>query len=360
MGFDQTDHYLPSMKGLADATRLRLVAILQSGAFNVNELVGVLGMGQSRVSRHLKILLDAGLVETRREGVRVYYRLSDDWTGNRSRANRARAPLRYLRILGHELRSELNGDQDAVERCLQKRRETANAFFKRVAPEWDAHRDQVQGPPKYAADVAQNLGPDDTVVDLGTGTGVLLHVLSEHAKTVIGVDASAEMLQVARRNALERELDNVDLRLGTLEHLPVPDGVVDAMVANMVLHHVAHPPDALNEVHRGLRPGGRFILADLAEHSDEAYRERLGDLWLGFARNDVEGWLEDTGFAIDEFHELSSDTGGPSVLFVSATRKRDRGASSPTTTTRKAKKKSGSKNKKKTSSRHSTPSTART
>ena len=308
--------YLPSLKGLADETRLRLVSILQSGAFNGNELGGILAMGQSRVSRHLKILHDAGLVEARREGVWVYYRLSDPWSAHRSPGSQPR--LRYLRLLRHELSAVVDGDREAVERCLQRRRETANDFFRRVAPEWDDQRDEVQGRPGHLESVAEVLGDSETVVDLGTGTGVLLPTLSQQAKSVIGIDASAEMRHVARRIADRRKLNNVELRLGTVEHLPVPDAAADAIVANMVLHHVAHPPDALREIRRVLRPRGRFVLADLAEHSDEAYREKLGDLWLGFARDEIERWLDEAGFEVDQFQELENGE-SPAILLVAAT-----------------------------------------
>lgn len=303
--------YLASFKALADSTRLRLLGVLQAGAFNVNELVGILAMGQSRVSRHLKILLDAELVEARREGVWVYYRLSDRWSGGS-------ANLRYLRVLARELRAQLNGEQQAIDECLQKRRKTSHNFFERVAPRWNEHRDQVQGAPEYIEDLASRVDAAATVVDLGTGTGLLLPRLSVCAQSVIGIDSSSEMLQEARRHVASSTLDNVELRLGELEHLPISDSGADAMVANMVLHHVAHPPQALREVHRGLCPGGRFLLADFAPHEEEVYRDKLGDLWLGFERRDLERWLNETGFKIEEFSEYPDNGERPTVVLVSA------------------------------------------
>lgn len=306
--------YLTSFKALADETRLRIVAILRSGAFNVNELVRILGMGQSRVSRHLKILSDAELVDARRDGVWVYYRLSELWKGRGSL--RGRPHLRYLRVLAREL--PRGRDRQAIQGCLRARRERASRFFKGVAPEWDRQRDRVQGRPQHLDDLARDLGRAGTVVDLGTGTGVLLSRLSPRARHVIGVDASSEMLDVARRNVEADGLANVELRLGTLEHLPLADHQADAMVANMVLHHVANPAEVLREVRRGLKPGGLFLLADLAPHAEESYREELGALWLGFERREIEGWLEEADLELTDFREIPHPEGGPAVIVVTA------------------------------------------
>ncbi len=309
------DFYLTSFKALADETRLRIVCVLRSSAFNVNELVSVLDMGQSRVSRHLRILLDAGLVEARREGVWVYYRLSDRWRQS-GRSRNGNSNLRYLRVLARELHHGRDGR--AVDACLQKRREKASQFFKGVAADWDRQRDSVQGRPEHLDRLAESLGSTGTVVDLGTGTGILLSRLSRRAETVIGIDVSNEMLQVARRNVEAQGLNNVDLRLGAVEHLPVADHQADAMVANMVLHHVANPADALREVHRGLRPEGLFLLANLATHSEENYREKLGHLWLGFERQEIEAWLEEANFELKEFTQLPEEENRPAVILAKA------------------------------------------
>ena len=191
----------------------------------------------------------------------------------------------------------------------------------------------MQGPPGHLDAVVDHLGTVDlgiidlgdsgTVVDLGTGTGVLLSRLSSRARTVIGIDASTEMLQIARRNVTSQGLGNVELRLGALEHLPVPDHQADVMVANMVLHHVANPADVLREVHRGLRPGGLFLLADLATHSEESYREKLGALWLGFERQELETWLEEAYLELIEFAELAGQNDRPTVIVVTARARED-------------------------------------
>jgi ArsR family transcriptional regulator len=317
------DPFAPIFKALGDATRLRVLRVLLSGAFNVNELVGILDLGQSRASRHLKILLDAGLVSARREGSWVYYTLSDRWSGS---ARTDSEPGRFLRILAKEL-DGTNGasasaaarDRLAVERCLGERRRSAETFFRDVANDWDSRRDQFQGPSDHLNQLVSSLQTTEgTIVDLGTGTGVLLERLSSRAERVIGVDAAAEMLDVARANVASSGIDNVDLRLGTLEHLPLPDGEADVMVANMVLHHVAHPPDAIREIHRGLREGGRVLVADFLAHGEESYRERLGDLWLGFEPRDIERWLDEGEFDIEDSAEMPEAENRPGVLLVEA------------------------------------------
>lgn len=308
---------LATLKALGDATRLRLVDVLQSGAFNVNELVGILGVGQSRVSRHLKILLDAGLVDARREGTWVYYTLSEEWSGQ----GNGERPRRFLRLLAREIASGDPGARTAIESCLLERRRRSEEFFRDVAETWDAHRDSLQGSPVHLLPLVEAVGRAGTVVDLGTGTGVLLARLSPLAERVIGIDSSEEMLQVARRKVAEEGLPNVELRLGSLEHLPVPDAEANAMVANMVLHHVARPPDALREVHRGLCPGGRLVLADFEAHGQESYREQLGDLWLGFERRDLERWLDATEFDVEHARRIPGEGGRPAVMLFQARRR---------------------------------------
>lgn len=319
------DALLPTFKALADASRLRLLRVLRRGSFNVNELVGIVGMGQSRVSRHLKILLDAGLVVARREGTWMYYTLSERWNDG----DRSLATIAGEIAASDELSSF--GDDEGVASCLEGRRREAERFFRDVAESFDARRDSVEGPQHYLDDLVSQLDPHGTVVDLGTGTGVLLPRLSKRAGHVVAVDATPEMLAEARRRVTGDRLENVELRLGALEHLPVSDQEADAMVANMVLHHVGHPPDALVEIHRGLRPGGQLLLADLAAHRDESYREKLGDLWLGFQRRDLERWLVEAELELESLERIRASGRRPAILIVKARRRGRRATRTGTT-----------------------------
>jgi len=309
------DSLLGTLRALGDETRLRLLAVLGEGAFHVNELAFVLGLGQSRVSRHLKILLDAGLVRARREGSWVYYELSPRWGGENGDA--------ILRELAPHLGSRIDAERESIQTALERRRERAEAFFRGMARRWDHRRDEVLGPPRHISPLVARIPEAETIVDLGTGTGVLLGDLSARAEQVIGVDSSAEMLEVARENARSQSLSNVDLRLGRLEHLPLADAHADLMVANMVLHHVARPRAALDEVHRGLKPDGRLVIADFRPHEREEYRELLGDLWLGFDEMELRRWVREAGFVTESLEPIGSGSGEPDVFLLTA-RKEDR------------------------------------
>ena len=293
------------LKAAADASRLRILRMLGVGPFHVSEIQEVLGLGQSTVSRHLKVLADAGLVEVRRAGTWAWYSLrpaGDDFKG------------RLVRLLQD---GEANGDAPAIRDVLQRRRLATSTFFRRTAPEWDALRDVTIGPPEHLDRLVELVGSADTVVDLGTGTGVLLQKLAPVARHLIGVDASPEMLELAR----ERAAANTELRLGALEHLPLRDAEADAMVANLVLHHVANPPATLREMSRGLRAGGKLVIADLDEHDRTEFWRALGAQWPGFRREEIESWLGAAGFRPVRFERRPAGNDRPAVFLVEAVRR---------------------------------------
>ncbi len=312
---------LSTVKALADETRLRILRILMTGTYNVNELVAILAMGQSRVSRHLRILSDAGLVRPRRQGTWVYYGLTGLWEGE-TRSG-------FLPSFADELSANplplAGADDRGIKACLGRRRKQAEQFFSSVAERADSQRDEIEGPAGHHSVIVELLGENNgepgTVVDLGTGTGRLLPLLARAARRVIGIDGAREMMDVARRRAEDEGDLEVELRLGSLEHLPLGDGEADAMVANMVLHHVANPQAALREVYRGLAAEGRFLLADYESHEFEFHREKLGDLWLGFDRDELSGWLELAGFEIESERELPGNRRRPGVFVMACKRK---------------------------------------
>jgi ArsR family transcriptional regulator len=279
------EQFLRPLRAAADPNRLRLLQILAAGPFNVAELTEILDVGQSTVSRHLKVLSDAGLVQARRTGTWAWYSLHPAAEGFAGR---------LLALLAED--ASANGDRAAIREVVERRRRATSAFFRRTAPVWDALRESALGPPTHLGELVQAVPAGGTVVDLGTGTGVLLERLAPRAERLIGVDASPEMLDVARRHVDAAGLANVELRLGALEHLPLSDAEADTMVANMVLHHVASPPEVLREMRRGLRPRGRLVVADLEEHQAASFWQTLGAQWPGFHRDDVAGWLAGAGF----------------------------------------------------------------
>lgn len=304
------DPTLRTLKGAADANRLRILQILRQGPFNVAELTQILGVGQSTVSRHLRILSEAGLVAVRRAGTWAWYSLAE------ADGEFATGLLELLAGAGG-----LNGDEAAVEQALARRRHTTSEFFRHAAPDWDRVREKAFGPPLHLARLVDRIAPTATAVDLGTGTGVLLELMAAKARRVIGVDASPEMLEEARARVAAGRIANTELRLGKLEHLPLGDGEADTMVANMVLHHVADVPTVLREIRRALSTDGRLVIADLAEFPDDAFWRAIGATWPGFRDADLRTWLESAGYTdvrIDTVPDRRADR--PPLLIAEARR----------------------------------------
>lgn len=302
---------LRALKATADPNRLRIISILSEGAFNVAELTEVLGVTQSTVSRHLRILSEAGLADVRRAGTWAWYSLR---TGPEGFSGR------LLDLLSHTA-PVVNGERTAIEQVLARRRATTSEFFRRTAPEWDRLRQETLGPHEYLDRIVERVGDQGTVVDLGTGTGLLLERLAAPHRAVIGVDASQEMLEEARRRVDTAALPNTELRLGSLEHLPLRDGEADVMVASMVLHHVADVPAVLREVQRGLAPGGRLLIADLEEYDDAAFWQSLGAQWPGFRTHDLSAWLRRAGFEKIRIESgVSAATDRPNSFLAEAVR----------------------------------------
>ena len=278
-------------KALADETRLRLLRLLGRGALNVNEIIAILNMGQSRISRHLKILAESELVCNRREGTWIYYQ----W-------NEEEDPL-IADILAHLQRHEralahCDEDLQRLEVAVECRKQQTRTFFDNVTdPHKDLQHQSLDG--YFYRKVALSLLPERSpvVLDLGTGTGLLIPGLLERAEQVIAVDSSTTMLELARKNA-NAPVGRADFRLGDLEHLPVADGEADTAIACMVLHHLSNPARALAEAHRALRPGGQIAVVDLHQHDDESLRDTLADLWLGFRPEAVKSWLEELNFDV--------------------------------------------------------------
>nr|WP_321399179.1 metalloregulator ArsR/SmtB family transcription factor [uncultured Desulfobacter sp.] len=277
---------LKQFKALSDPTRLRLLFILEHFELNVNEIVSVVNMVQSGVSRHLKILLEAGLLVSRKDGSFIYY--AADQSGN----NRE-----LIMLVCSQLEADLGLQEDLARtgQCITLRKNKSRRFFKTAAPRWDRLKRKVLGDFNPNAVFEPYLGNASVIADLGCGTGeVLAGLLDKGGKKLIGVDVSPEMLEQARLRLPERP--NLELRIGELEHLPMREQEADAALMSMVLYHVSEPVKAIQEVHRVLKPGGVFLLVDFLKHDQEQIRDIIGGVWLGFTRQQISGWLERTGF----------------------------------------------------------------
>jgi len=298
-------------KSLADETRLRLIRLLSRGPLNVNEIINIMQMGQSRVSRHLKILTEAGLVSARREGTWIYY--EEHHNGDPLIADTLAHLDAHERELGF-----FAEDMQGLEGSIESRKEQTKAYFDGLRdPHAFLEHPSLNG--EYYRRVASSLVPDrcGKLLDMGTGSGLLLPLLLEKADDLIAVDGSVTMLELARKTT-GAGVARCDFRLGDLEHLPVADGEVDGVVACMVLHHVSRPADVLAEAHRVLKPGGHVAIVDLHQHNNETLRERLADLWLGFQPSQMKRWLKGAGFDLVDSKTVDPSSGDPSSGETSA------------------------------------------
>jgi ubiquinone/menaquinone biosynthesis C-methylase UbiE len=301
---------LAAFRALSDPTRARIVRVLASGPFHVNELTEILGAQQSTVSRHLRLLSEANLVTCRRSKTWAYYSLSQH--------DGKRFPARLLELLAGEWEASPNPEEAGIEAVLARRRRATSEFFRKSAGKWDGLRDRMLGSSSHLEHIIAGIALEDAVVvDLGTGTGVLLERLSTRARKVIGIDSSPEMLEIARRRSRDSGLANTELRLGALEHLPLSDQEATAMVANLVLHHVADVPEVLREIRRCLAPGGQLVIAELTEGGNESFWQSIGAQWPGFRPADLRQKLEASGFRVEReetLGEIAMEMNGPSEL----------------------------------------------
>ena len=305
---------LDALSALSDATRCRMVRLLDGQELMVSELCGVLQLPQSTVSRHLKTLADAGWVASRRDGTSRYYALSLDG------ADGPRARLWQLTRDQLEGRPGVQQDQRRLSRILARRGEASQQFFAASAGQWDRLREDLFGR-DFVAEALLGLLPSTWVVaDLGCGTGALLPVLASHVARVIGVDGSEEMLAAAGARA--GSFKNVVLTHGTLEAVPVETGTVDAATLMLVLHHLPSPGAALGEAFRILKPGGRALVVDMAPHDREEYRQKMGHVWLGFSDDQMRRLLTQAGFDEGRIHALppAADAKGPALFAAIASK----------------------------------------
>ncbi|HSV98306.1 MAG TPA: metalloregulator ArsR/SmtB family transcription factor [Spirochaetota bacterium] len=288
-------HYF---KALSDQTRIRLVKLLEYKELSVNEVMAVLGMGQSRVSRHLKILTDSGLLKFRRDGLWVFYSTINGGDG--------RTLMDSLGFLFDDA-VFANDRKIADDVAAQRVRETRN-FFDSIAGEWDKIRSDLLDGFDSSLFITTSNNRYKTSLDLGCGTGDFLSQLLSISDRVIGIDNSPVMLEIARKR-FEGATGKIDLRLGELEHLPLPDREADFALLNMVMHHLASPLDCFMEANRVLTAGGILKIIEFDKHTDERLRIEYGDRHLGFSEDEVLRYLEMSSFTRVSSESLSLKNG---------------------------------------------------
>ncbi|RYY45998.1 MAG: metalloregulator ArsR/SmtB family transcription factor [Sphingomonadales bacterium] len=281
---------LAIFRALADSTRLRILALLRSMELSVGELAQVLGQSQPRVSRHVKILCDAGVAERRKEGSWVFVALGPD--------AKVTPILAALDSWG-EADHWTVADEARLAAVRADRASAAAEWFEMHAGEWDAIRSLHVADSEVEAAIARAFGdaPLGTLIDIGTGTGRMLELFAPQAKHALGIDRSSEMLRLARAKLSERGLANAELRQADLYALPLADGGADAAILHHVLHFAQQPGAAIGEAARVLSAGGRLLIADFAPHEREELRSRDAHTRLGFSDEQVLGWFEAHGLS---------------------------------------------------------------
>ena len=309
---------LTGLEAAGEGTRLRLLALLAEAELTVTELVTILGQSQPRVSRHLKLMVEAGLAERHREGAWAFFLINDAGVCGR---------------MGRDIIARLDpadpvlaADRARLGEVRAARAQAAARFFAAKAKDWDRIRSLHVPEARVESSFRQLIGtmPLHAVLDLGTGTGRMLELVAPLAQRVVGIDQSPAMLAVARARLEAAGLRNTQLRQGDIYALPVERNNYDLVIVHQVLHYLDDPSRALREAARTLMPGGRMIVIDFAPHDQEFLRETQAHRRLGFARDEIEGFLRDADLDIVSHQLLAPARGEADKLTVSIWVARDR------------------------------------
>lgn len=287
---------------LSDPTRLRLLAVLRHHELSVAELQECLRIGQSRISMHLAQLKSVGLLQSRREGQRAYYRMTEDLPSDFEP---------FLKV-AFQAASELPQDKEALQIVLKKRREQTEQYFNMLAGRLGKNYCPGRSWEAWGR-LFLELAPPLVIADLGAGEGVLSQLLAKGAKKVIAVDNSPKMVEVGKDLAARNKLVNLEYRLGDMEEPPIKPASVDVVIFSQALHHAVQPERALEAGYRILKNGGRLFVLDLNQHNFEKARKLYADVWLGFAEVDLRRMLQKAGF--HEIHVAATAKEGAAPFF---------------------------------------------
>ncbi|MGF0538604.1 ArsR/SmtB family transcription factor [Agrobacterium sp. ES01] len=292
------DKLVELLKAVGEPTRFRLLMLLSAGDLTVTDLTEILGQSQPRISRHLKLLGEAGLIERYQEGAWAYFRLTQDGD--------AAALIQTLLASTKSDDAVLNRDGERLAAVKRNRAERAQSYFSRNASEWDELRRLHVDDDLVESALLKLVGGEgaDSMLDLGTGTGRILQLLSDTYRRGVGIDASRDMLSVARANLDKAGVLKASVRQGDILNLPLDGNEFDLVVIHQVLHFLVHPELALNEAARMLKPGGRLVVIDLAPHSLDYLREEHAHERLGFSHSMMSEWLSRANFSVEKIVDV--------------------------------------------------------
>ena len=285
-------------KALADPTRLRILALLRSMELSVGELAQLLGQSQPRVSRHVRILSDSGLIGRRKEGSWVYLQLSE-----RARTD---ALFELSQDIDAEAEQIFAADSARLESVRADRAEAARRYFEAHAASWESVRSLHVADAEIERSISSLLSerPLGALLDIGTGTGRMLELFAPKAKSAIGIDRSSEMLRLARVKLEEAGISGASLRQGDMYALPLGDGSADSIILHQVLHYAQQPGAAIAEAARVLSSEGQLLVIDFAQHDRAELKEQDAHLRLGFADDAMRGWFHSAGLELDRIERL--------------------------------------------------------
>lgn len=299
-----------TIKAMGDPTRRRILQLVARHELAVSEIVDCLGQPQSTVSRHLKVLRDAGLIQDHRHGTTAHYAtstLNGDENGSPAR------------LAGHIL--EWVNEQDLpkplsnrLASVLERRQNRSTDFFSQIGQRWDRMRVEAFGDAFHGEAFAALLPADWVVADIGTGTGYMLPILARTFRKVIAVDPVPNMLEVAQSRCRTQRIKNVAFRRGDMSRLPILNEQADLVLAVLVLHHVPSPEEALGELYRIAKPGGHLLIVEQRSHRLERFHERMQDRWWGFDPSRLGKTVAEAGFGDVRHRPLPSDPVKPGTV----------------------------------------------
>jgi ubiquinone/menaquinone biosynthesis C-methylase UbiE/DNA-binding transcriptional ArsR family regulator len=304
------DTLIAALKAAGEATRLRVLALLGQAELTVKDLTAILAQSQPRISRHLKLLAEAGLVERHPEGAWVFYRLTDDGPAGRLARDLCRRADAGDAVLAR--------DRERLIQVKEEQAEQARRYFASHAGDWDTIRALHVAENEVESAMLSAIGGRtfESLLDLGTGTARLLELFAPLYQRGVGIDASTAMLAVARANLDRAGIGHAQVRLGDIYNLALPRNSFDVVTIHQVLHHLDDPERAIAEASRVLRPGGRLLVVDFAPHELEFLRERHAHRRLGFGHEPMAQWVGSAGLDLEKVLDLPPRGRSPDKLTV--------------------------------------------